>query len=217
MGYLPTVLCGIFFTWYIAPFVAYISINIGSLINILIIKYIILRNKHRCCIGHILRCCCGKKFGQVSFLKKLFIATSNPIKIVILLRLPYLNNGVVNYLFSLQVDSLTIKQNLFGNLIGFIPGSIIFSIFGQEIKNIATIISNRGFENKKQMILNITIVVITIICYLLIVWKVKSLIKSGTKSIHKANIIINNNDDDDDDGQTNEQHPNPENDQQYVD
>eukprot|EP00483_Globobulimina_turgida_P010248 UN10267 len=93
MGYLPTVLCGIFFKWYIAPFVAYISINIGSTINILLIRHVILKYKDKnCCIRKILKMCCGKKIGQVSFLKKLFIAGS-PIKIIILLRLPYLNNG----------------------------------------------------------------------------------------------------------------------------
>eukprot|EP01083_Nonionella_stella_P132473 402766_1 len=188
MGYLPTVLCGILFNWYIAPIVAYVSINIGSVMNIVLIRYIILRYKDKyCCIKRILTMCCGKKMGQVSFLKKLFIASS-PIKTIILLRLPYLNNGVLNYLFSLQVDSISIKQNMIGNAIGFIPGAILFTVFGAEIKSLTKIIAHGGFDNQLQMILFIVIFVLTCFCYICIALKVKSLIGKAT-SVRTKGIV----------------------------
>merc|ERR1712098_764132 len=182
LGYFPTVLCGIFFQWYIAPIIAYISINIGSLFNVLIIRYLILPNKTRCGIKQILQCCCGRKMGQIPMLKRLFLSVPNPIRVVVLLRLPYLNNGVINYLFSLQVDSLSITHNVIGNLIGFIPGSIIFSIRGNEMRSLAKVIGNGGFQDIKQMVLFIMTVAVCLSCYVVIAIKVKRLISKANES-----------------------------------
>ena len=188
LGYFPTVLCGIFFQWYIAPIIAYISINIGSLCNVLIIRYIILPNKTRCGIKQILHCCCGRKMGQIPMLKQLFLSVPNPIRVVVLLRLPYLNNGVINYLFSLQVDSLTITQNVIGNLIGFIPGSIIFSIFGNEMRSLAKVIGNGGFEDMQQMVLFIVVLTVCLSCYIVIAVKVKKLINRVNPEIESNDV-----------------------------
>ena len=189
MGYLPTVLCGVLLEWYLAPFVAFISINIGSLINVLLIRFVIIPNKTRCGIKQILRCCCGKKMGQLSLLKKLFAASADPVRVVILLRLPYLNNGIINYLFSLQLESLSIKQNVIGNAIGFIPGSIIFSVFGTEIKSLTEIVANKGFHDTLQMVLFVVVLVVCIACYVAIAVKVKALIKRGTAIANEENVI----------------------------
>ena len=48
-------------------------------------------------------------------------------------RAPFFTSGVTNYLFSFQSELITMKQYAIGNAIGFIPGSILFCMFGNEL------------------------------------------------------------------------------------
>ena len=181
MGYLPTILCGIFFPIYISCFISYISVNIGSYLNILLIRYIILNKQIKCCI-FCCQCMFGKKMGRFTYLESLI--ENDAIQVVILTRLPYLHNGLLNYIYSLS--SINIMDCVKGNLIGFIPGSIIFSIFGREMKSIINIINN-GFDNYTQIILFISLTLLAIICYVFIAYKVK-------KILNKKRNKNNNND-----------------------
>ncbi|ETO31976.1 hypothetical protein RFI_05142, partial [Reticulomyxa filosa] len=157
MGYLPTVIAGMTFAWYVAPLVAYASVNIGSTLNVLFIRHVVLR--HHCCQS-VFKFLFGEKMGKISYLEKVLVV--QPIKIVMLARFPYLSNGLFNYMFSLS--SVKLKDCAIGNAIGFIPGSILFSVFGTQIRSLATIV-DQGVDNPKQLALFIVICFIAVVSY----------------------------------------------------
>jgi len=178
MGYLPTLLSGITFEWYIAPILSYVSVNIGSCINMLFVRNIVLR--YQCC-QCLFKCMLGEKMGKISYLEHALVL--QPIKIVMLARFPYVSNGLFNYLFSLS--SIPMKYYIIGNAIGFIPGSIMFSIFGTQLRSLATIITD-GVGSVKQFTLFIIVCVITCISYGILVWKVRKLLKSTAATANHA-------------------------------
>jgi len=112
---------------------------------------------------------------------------------VVLTRLPYLSNGVFNYLYSLS--SITLKDCAIGNALGFIPGSILFSIFGTQIRSLTTII-DQGVSNPKQLILFIVVCVIACISYGVLVWKVRKILKVTAQKNEDSHVelIVNRRD-----------------------
>ncbi|ETO25230.1 hypothetical protein RFI_11907 [Reticulomyxa filosa] len=163
MGYLPTVIAGITFQWYIAPLVAYVSVNVGSLLNMIFIRKVVLQCP---CCQTVFKFLMGEKMGKISYLERVLLV--QPIKIVTLARFPYLSNGVFNYMFSLS--SVHLKDCAIGNAIGFVPGSILFSVFGSQIRSLATI-SRQGIGNGKQLALFLVVCFVTIISYGVLVGK----------------------------------------------
>lgn len=168
MGYLPTIIAGVTFEWYLSPLLAYLSINIGGLINIIWIRKVIL--KYQCCV-RIFRTLMGDKLGKISYLEN--IISANPVLTVILIRLPYLNNGLVNYLLSLS--SVSYRDNFIGNCVGFIPGSIVFSILGSQMRSLLKIVY-QGTDDIRQLMLFLSISVVAIICYGILLWKTRQIL-----------------------------------------
>ena len=179
MGYLPTLLAGILYPFYIAPFIAYISVNIGSYLNILLIRKIIL---HFYCTNKCFQSICGRKMGRISYLENILKTNDSNIivKIVLLARLPYLSNGTFNYLFGLS--SIKIIDYVKGNAIGFIPGAILFSTLGLEFKSLVKMI-DEGPDSTQQLILFICVCIVAIVCYVLIVYKARLLLKEQSKVV----------------------------------
>ena len=189
MGYLPTLLAGVLYPFYIAPFIAYISVNIGSWLNILLIRKVILGiNCTKKCFSSI----CGRKLGRVSYLENILKTHDSNIiiKIVLLARLPYLSNGTFNYLFGLS--SIKIIDYIKGNAIGFIPGSILFSTLGLEMKSLVKMI-DEGPDSAGQLILFICVCIVAIVCYIVIVYKARLLLREQSKIVKaRSNSNISN-------------------------
>jgi len=185
MGYLPTVVAGATFSWYVAPLVSYISVSIGSIWNMVFIRQIVLR--FRCCQS-LFKLLFGEKMGKILYLERALMI--QPIKIVILARFPYLSNGLFNYMFSLS--SVRIRDCAIGNAVGFIPGSILFSIFGSQIRSLALIIrQGGGHSDTKEIVLIVVICVITGISYGLLVWKVRKLLKDAASDVAPSTKVTN--------------------------
>lgn len=68
----------------------------------------------------------------------------HPMRIVILLRLPFLGNGALNYWLSfnsLGPRPIPILPMMLGNAIGMLPGSILFALLGRQIRSLASLIA----------------------------------------------------------------------------
>lgn len=136
-SYAPTVLAGATFPLYIAIPIAYLSMNMAALLNILVMRhcahacwtYIAARIQRR-----LER---SPNSTRVSALTQLLHVS--PVKTIVLLRLPYLASGILNYYFS-SIRTLSIRHQIIGNAIGLLPGSILFSVLGGQARTLAEIV-----------------------------------------------------------------------------
>lgn len=121
-GYLPTILAGATFNDILVGWiVAYLCVTIGSLGNLAFV---------RLCCGCLARKITAKKvrtFGWINAMVKRY-----PLRTMLVFRIPYLWVGTVNYFFALS--DVPIKIYVFGCLVGFIPGSFLFSLLGREAR-----------------------------------------------------------------------------------
>lgn len=64
----------------------------------------------------------------------------HPIRMVILLRLPFLSNGAMNYILS--YSPIPWLPMMIGNIIGMMPGSVLFAVGGSQVRSVAQLIAN---------------------------------------------------------------------------
>eukprot|EP00483_Globobulimina_turgida_P010806 UN10827 len=184
-GSAPTMVSGVMFDSKLtAILVSYVSINIGAALNLLWIRYLVLRYEENGFVKCALKLFGINRFRKMTFVRKLF-KTWNPIKILAILRLPYFNAGIINYLFSFQSDKITFVQYLIGNSIGFIPGSILFCLFGAEISSLFTNVTKadtlwKGIDDNKYHLAIFSVVyMVAIIFYAMLLKYVQSIIRNG--------------------------------------
>jgi len=124
-GYLPTLLAGATFPWQIAWPLAYAQVNLGAMLNLLLVR--------RCCRPLAQRVT-NRKFGQFDWLDQVLSEPGwVPAKCVMLVRLPYLWGGLFNYIFALsRVDA---ASYFLGNAVGFVPGSFLFVSIGSQARS----------------------------------------------------------------------------------
>ena len=136
-SYAPTVVAGLTFPLYLAVPLSYFCINAAAMLNLVIIR-------HGLCCQWIKRRIMTKvqqrQDVDMGTLDRLFIY--HPLRTVILLRLPYLSSGILNYMFSTSV--LSVRHQLIGNAIGLLPGALLFSVLGAQARSLTEIL----FEGK---------------------------------------------------------------------
>jgi uncharacterized membrane protein YdjX (TVP38/TMEM64 family) len=59
--------------------------------------------------------------------------------LVLLMRLPYLGNGLLNYAFSLS--DVAVRPYLLANAVGMLPGSFLFAALGLNAKSLLSVLT----------------------------------------------------------------------------
>ncbi len=135
-GYLPAVAAGIAYAPQASIPVTYVAVSAGALINTVIVRGLCSRR---------LPCTLQKKYEArgASLLGSVGLAraiSAHPVKIVALLRCPFLGNGALNYILSLH-RTLRVRDMALGNAIGFIPGSVLFPVAGAQLKSLGALLA----------------------------------------------------------------------------
>eukprot|EP01105_Mastigella_eilhardi_P018231 TRINITY_DN4213_c0_g1_i1.p1 TRINITY_DN4213_c0_g1~~TRINITY_DN4213_c0_g1_i1.p1 ORF type:complete len:281 (+),score=79.13 TRINITY_DN4213_c0_g1_i1:511-1353(+) len=154
-GYGPTVVAGVTFGYIVGPLMSIFFTNAGACVNILWVRAL----REKLLSYERVRRYFDAKAGKVPGLELLL--TRYPLRTVLLMRLPFMANGVVNYLLSLS--SVRWQSAALGTLIGMLPGCILFSVLGTQVTSFLTIIRTRG-ENKTGLIIFAVITVVTVLC-----------------------------------------------------
>ena len=164
-GSAPTILCSIIFkdNLVIGFITAYLSIFFGALLNLLWVRCLLIRYENNKCINFLLNYFGVNKFRKMKFVGKLFKVWS-AIKIIIILRLPYFNAGMMNYLFSFQDEKINLIHCIIGNAIGFVPGCIIFLLFGDRVNHLIFAISKDGISGYELEFILLCMAAIVLIC-----------------------------------------------------
>jgi uncharacterized membrane protein YdjX (TVP38/TMEM64 family) len=58
----------------------------------------------------------------------------HPVRTVILLRLPYLATGILNYVFAWS--RVSVRHHFMGNLLGLLPGAFLFALLGGQARSL---------------------------------------------------------------------------------
>ena len=134
-GSMPSIMCGIIFhdnPW-LAVTVSYVSTNMGALFNLAWIRLLLIKNERRCCVKAVMSLFGINRFRRSLVLKRLF-KIWNPISIIVILRLPFVGGGTINYLSAFQPELISVRQCIIANAIGYLPGSVLFPLFGNTIE-----------------------------------------------------------------------------------
>lgn len=127
-GYLPTLLAGALFPWWLAWPLAYTVANLGALCNLVLVRGPCHPLARRVVAGHA-RLQKASGFGGFGWLDaELRREGEGAYRVVALVRLPGLWSGLFNYVFALS--SVRGKAYIVGNLLGMAPGALIFSRLG---------------------------------------------------------------------------------------
>lgn len=138
-GYLPTVLAGALFPWYIAWPLSYGVTNLGALFNLVLVRGPCHPAAQKVVRSHA-RLQQASGFGSFGWLDtELRRAGPESWRVVALVRLPYLWSGLFNYIFALS--AVRGRAYIIGNAIGFIPGSLIFSRLGGQAQSLLAMIT----------------------------------------------------------------------------
>lgn len=146
-GYLPAVLAGIAFPPEASIPVTYLSVNLGALLNVALVR--------GACLGW-LPAAMRKRYearGEALLgTGSLGLALdAHPTGMVALLRLPFLANGALNYIFSMR-SSLPVGRMALGNALGFLPGSAIFPIAGSQVKSLGVLLASGPGEGASMQV-----------------------------------------------------------------
>ena len=138
-GYLPAIAAGIAYSPSAAIPITYAAVNVGALINVLLVRNIFER---RLPGGMAAKYAArgATLLGSSGLARAIRV---RPVRIVALLRTPFLGNGALNYILSLHAD-LRVRDMLFGNAIGFIPGSVLFPVAGNQLRSLGALLANAG-------------------------------------------------------------------------
>lgn len=135
-GYFPAIALGVSFPPYISIPVTYASVQLGALFNALLVRW--------ACLGWLpsgLRETYEARGAELLGTGSLGPALdARPIFMVAILRLPFLANGALNYILSLR-SQLPLGKMLFGNALGFIPGSVLFPLAGAQLRSLGSMIA----------------------------------------------------------------------------
>lgn len=104
--------------------------------------------------------CCARRLQRLQIDVIEFMLKEAPLRTVLLLRLPVIASGVLNYFFSLS-DSLQARPYIWGNLLGNVPGTLLFSALGTSVNSIGGAILH-GNSDPKGLAIGCVIVVIVI-------------------------------------------------------
>ena len=119
-GYLPTLLAGALFPWWLAWPLAYTVANLGALCNLVLVRGPCHPLARRVVAGHA-RLQKASGFGGFGWLDaELRREGEGAYRVVALVRLPGLWSGLFNYIFALS--SVRGKAYILGNLLGMAPG-----------------------------------------------------------------------------------------------
>lgn len=129
-SYAPTVVAGATFGTWVGALVGYLIMNLSALLNLLFVRTC-LRSCARRFIERRAR-----NLGRYESLELLL--DRQPIRTVILFRLPYLGAGILNYLFALS--SLALRDYVIGNAVGLVTGSILFSALGGQASTLSRLL-----------------------------------------------------------------------------
>ncbi|KAH3763999.1 hypothetical protein Pelo_4139 [Pelomyxa schiedti] len=167
-GYAPAVVAGVTFGYYVGPALAYVSVNIGAVLNFLWVR------KTRTLLLRInrIRRFIDAKTGRFESIELLL--EHMPFRTVLLMRLPYMANGTINYVLS--ISSVRFLPMVFGNALGFIPGSVLFSVMGTQVQSLRKLIETKA-ENKTGLIIFVVICVVTVMCLAILVILCRRLMK----------------------------------------
>lgn len=139
-GYAPSVVAGITFGPIVGPIISYFVVNAGALFNMIWVRLartMLLKVKK-------IRTIFDEQSFRVHYLEVLL--KYMPLKTVILMRLPFLYNGALNYVLSLS--AVDMKWSVIGNMVGFLPGAVLFSVLGSNITSLKSILID-GNTNPK--------------------------------------------------------------------
>lgn len=103
--------------------------NVGALINLGVV---------RMCLKPCAYRTFGKRLTTYEGLDRLLL--TQPFQTVVLLRIPYLGSGLLNYAFSLS--DVQIASYYLGNAVGFIPGSVLFALLGNQFRGLLAELTN---------------------------------------------------------------------------
>ena len=175
-SYAPTVVAGVTFPWYIAFPLSYVCINASAMLNLVVIRYggacdwmkkeMMDRMERR---------------GDVTVSKMDSLLLHHPVRMVMLLRLPYLASGILNYYFS--SSRLSARHQFIGNSIGLLPGALLFSLLGAQARSLVEIVVDGQTDPA-----SIALVVIVAVFVLTCIIGIAHLVKKKTKQ-HGAQVV----------------------------
>lgn len=151
-GYLPSVAAGITFPYEVSIPLSYGCTVLGALFNLFLVRVVIRQlSPHfiRCCKSSLLWARCTRpnerKRKRRGWTKGLIQALLvHPVRMTILVRLPFLGNGSLNWLLS--SSKLPLVPMMIGNCIGMLPGAIVFAVLGMQIRSLASMIAEGNAE-----------------------------------------------------------------------
>jgi uncharacterized membrane protein YdjX (TVP38/TMEM64 family) len=139
-GYLPTVLAGALFPWYVAWPLSYIVTNLGALFNLILVRGPCHPAARKVVQSHA-RLQQASGFGGFGWLDtELRRAGPKSWRVVALVRLPYLWTGLFNYIFALS--AVRGRAYIVGNIVGLLPGALIFSLLGDQAQSLLAMITS---------------------------------------------------------------------------
>eukprot|EP01043_Picozoa_sp_COSAG02_P060801 COSAG02_NODE_8024_length_2743_cov_1.655825_1_plen_419_part_00 len=139
-GYLPTVLAGALFPWYVAWPLSYAVTNLGALFNLVLVRGPCHPAARKVLQSHA-RLQQASGFGGFGWLDtELRRAGPKSWRVVALVRLPYLWTGLFNYIFALS--AVRGRAYIVGNIIGLLPGALIFSLLGDQAQSLLAIVTS---------------------------------------------------------------------------
>ena len=140
-GYLPTIVGGMIFPPYFSITISWIGVNMGALLNMIWVRSGCLKG----CVQKVIGRAIGRYEGLENMLKE------EPFKTVVILRLPFMYNGLLNYVFA--TSCVAVKPYISGNALGFIPGCVVFSFLGDKVKSITKIVATGDVSVEEALIL----------------------------------------------------------------
>jgi uncharacterized membrane protein YdjX (TVP38/TMEM64 family) len=144
-GYLPAIATGIAYGPAAAIPITYASVNLGALVNAVLVRGICKRKLPGSMAGKY-AARGATLLGSTGLARALKV---HPIRIVALLRTPFLGNGALNYILSLHND-LTVTNMAIGNAIGLIPGSVLFPVAGNQLRSLGALLANGTGEGSER-------------------------------------------------------------------
>lgn len=161
-GYLPTVLAGALFPWYVAWPLSYAVTNLGAFFNLVLVRGPCHPVARKLVHSHA-RLQQGSGFGAFGWLDaELRRSGAGAWSVVALVRLPYLWTGLFNYIFALS--SVRGRAYLVGNAIGLLPGSLLFSLLGAQAQSLLSMVASTSAGSAPKD--EITLVGIEVVCLL---------------------------------------------------
>ena len=136
-GYLPALAAGIAFPPSSSIPITYTSVLLGAALNVALVRGLFLRRK-----AGPPRLVSRYKARGASLLSGALreAIAMHPVAMVALLRLPYLGNGALNYIFSLHRD-LPLTPMMAGNAVGMALGSVLFPLAGSQVRSLGSMIA----------------------------------------------------------------------------